>query len=223
MLDDALAFPRNGDDWLTTIVIGALLSLLSFLIVPGLIVQGYMLRVARASAEGRHTPPVFDDWVDLLVDGVKAFVVAFVYGIVPATLVAGTTTVLAGGAAVSALSGFEGAAVGFGLLLAVVVLVLLPVLLVAAYLTAVAQVRLAVTGSLRAAFEVTTVARIGFDRQFLVAVVLAIVVGVVLSVVGSLLVIVLVGFLVLFYAQMVTYYLFGQGYAKATATAADRL
>ncbi|MCU4718326.1 DUF4013 domain-containing protein [Halapricum hydrolyticum] len=217
MIEDALEFPRNSDDWLTTVIIGAVLSLLSFLVIPGLIIQGYLLSVARDSAEGRDGAPSFDDWVTLLVDGLKAFLVAFVYGIVPAIVLTLFVSVLAGGAALSAAGGSTGIAAGFSLLTVLVVLVMLPIFLLVAYLTVVAQVRLAVTGSLGAAFEVGTVARIGFNADFFVAVLVAIVVGIALSIVGGLLTVILVGFLVLFYAQIVMYYLFGRGYADATA------
>lgn len=217
MIEDALAFPRNSDDWLTTIVIGAVLSLLSFLVIPGLIVQGYLLRVARDSADGQEGAPSFDDWIELLVDGLKAFVVSLVYGIVPAVVLVVLLSVLAGGAVLSAAGGSTSVSAGFSLLALLAVLVMVPIFLLVAYLTVVAQLRLAVTGSLGAAFEVGAVVRTGFNADFFVAVLIAIVVGIVLGIVGSLLLVILVGFLVLFYAQIVMYYLFGQGYADATA------
>ncbi|MFW6434980.1 MAG: DUF4013 domain-containing protein [Halovenus sp.] len=216
MIADAISFPRKSDDWLTTLLIGAVLGFLSFLIIPGLILQGYLLRVARAGATGDEQPPAFGDWIELLVDGVKAFVVAFVYGILPATIFVTAISVLAGGAILSAVSGNEGAAAGFGVLIAVVVLVMIPVVLLIVYLTITAQVRLAVTGELNAAFQVGTVTRIAFDAEFFVAFLLAVVVGIGLSIVGGILTIVLVGLLILFYAQMSMYYLFGRGYGAAT-------
>jgi hypothetical protein len=150
----------------------------------------------------------------------KAFLVALVYGIVPAVVLIGLVSVLAGGAALSALGGSASAAAGFGIMIALTVLFMLPLLLLVAYLTIVAQVRLAVTGSLSAAFEVGTVARIGFDADFFVAVLVALVAEIALGIVGGMLTVILVGFLVLFYAQVVIYYLFGRGYADATAEAA---
>jgi hypothetical protein len=216
MLGDAISFPRQSDDWLTTLLIGALLSIFSFLIVPGLILQGYLLRVARAGANDAEEPPSFGDWVELLIDGIKAFVVAFVYGILPAAIFVTATSVLAGGAAFSALSGNEGAAAGFGVLIALVVLVMVPIFFLIGYLTVAAQVRLAVTGDLGAAFQLRTVLGIAFDVEFFVAFLLAVIVGIGLSVLGSILVIVLVGLLILIYAQISMYYLFGRGYGKAT-------
>mgnify|MGYP000250607643 FL=1 len=216
MIEDAISFPRNSDDWLTTLLIGAILSIFSFLLVPGLILQGFLLRVARAGANDEVEPPTFGNWIELLVDGVKAFIVAFVYGILPAMVFVAMISVLAGGAVFSALSGNAGAAAGFGVLIAVVVLVMLPVFLLIGYLTIAAQVRLAVTGDLGAAFQVGTVVRTAFKADFFVGFLLGVIVGIALSIVGSLLVIVLVGLLILVYAQMSMYYLFGRGYGKAT-------
>lgn len=218
MLEEALSFPRNSDDWLSTILIGAVLSVFSFLVIPGLIVQGYLLRVARASAEGHDQPPSFTDWVALLVDGVKAFVVAFVYGIVPSFIFLVLFGLLTGGAVFSAASGSQGAAVGFSLLLVLFILVMIPVFILVGYFTLVAQIRLAVTGSLGAAFDVGAVVRTGFSGRFFVAFLTALVTVVVLSIVGGILVLVLVGFLVLFYAQVIMYYLLGRGYVDATGT-----
>lgn len=219
MLEDAISFPRQRDDWLTTLLIGALLSIFSFLIIPGLLLQGYLLRVARAGANDAAELPPFGDWVELLIDGIKAFVVAFVYGILPTGIFVTVISVLAGGAAFSAVSGNEGAAAGFGVLIAVFVLVMLPVFLLIGYLTITAQIRLAVTDDLGAAFHLRTVIGIAFDIEFFVAFLLAVVIGIGLSIVGGILTIVLIGFLILFYAQISMYYLFGRGYGKATTSA----
>jgi len=217
MIGDAISFPRRNDEWLSTLLIGALLSIFSFLVIPGLILQGFLLRVARAGANDADEPPTFGDWVELLVDGVRAFVVAIIYGIVPAMFSVAAISVLVGGTVFSIASGNEGAAVGFGVLIAVVVLVMIPVFLLIGYLTVAAQVRLAVTGDLGAAFQLGTVARIAFNADFFVGFLLAVVVGIALSILGSILLLVLVGLLILFYAQISMYYLFGRGYGKATA------
>jgi hypothetical protein len=68
MLTEALEFPFESDDWLQTVLIGGVLPLLSFLILPGILVNGYLLRAVRAGVQGDETPPKFGDWTDLLVD-----------------------------------------------------------------------------------------------------------------------------------------------------------
>jgi hypothetical protein len=88
MLNESLNYLRNSDDWVTTVVIGTVLGLLSVFVVPTILVLGYTMRVVRRTMQGDEEPPVFDDWGDLLVDGLKAFVVTFVYGFVPAVVAA---------------------------------------------------------------------------------------------------------------------------------------
>jgi hypothetical protein len=83
MLEASLTYLRDGDDAVTTAVIGGLLLLASPLIIPSILVFGYVTRVIRRTAGGDDEPPVFEAWGDLFVDGLKAFVVAFVYSLLP--------------------------------------------------------------------------------------------------------------------------------------------
>lgn len=62
-------FPRV-DGW-RSILIASALVLTGFLVVPLLVVLGYSYRVGRAAALGRASPPPFEDWQDLLVDGLR--------------------------------------------------------------------------------------------------------------------------------------------------------
>ncbi len=71
--DDALTYPMEDDDWTVTVLIGGGLSLLSFLIVPAILVYGYLVQAIRKRADGATQPPGFEDWGELLVDGVKAW------------------------------------------------------------------------------------------------------------------------------------------------------
>ncbi|MFC6724278.1 DUF4013 domain-containing protein, partial [Halobium palmae] len=86
MLTDSLDYLREGDDWVKTLLIGGVLGLLVVLVVPMFVVYGYLMRVLRIRMRGEETVPEFDDWGEMTVDGLKAFVVAFVYGVVPAIL-----------------------------------------------------------------------------------------------------------------------------------------
>ena len=61
MLGDALSFPRNDDDWLETVLIGGVLSILGVLVVPAILVNGYLLRVLEAAVADEETPPRFED------------------------------------------------------------------------------------------------------------------------------------------------------------------
>ena len=229
MLSEAFAFPRRDDGWLETVLIGGVLSFLGFLIIPAIFVNGYLLRVTRAAVEGESEPPRFDDWGDLLVDGILVWVVELVYlgipGVLLAVLVASFVVITsvstsAVGAAPRTSAGIA-AVVGF-LLLAV----LATVLVVAAYLLPAALANFARTDDVVAAFHLRTVARAAFTVDYFVAVLLAIGVTVVLGFVGGLLSVILVGVFVLFYLQVVVYHLFGQGFARglgleAAASTAD--
>ncbi|RLM50594.1 DUF4013 domain-containing protein [Halorubrum sp. Atlit-28R] len=95
MLEASLSYLRDGDDAVTTAVIGGLLLLASPLIIPSILVFGYVTRVIRRTAGGDDEPPAFEAWGDLFVDGLKAFVVAFVYSLLPLGVltVAGALTV----------------------------------------------------------------------------------------------------------------------------------
>ncbi|ELK50823.1 hypothetical protein D320_16325, partial [Haloferax sp. BAB-2207] len=86
MISESLNYLRNGEDWVKTVLIGGVLGLLSVLIVPTFLVIGYLLRVVRATMKGDEEPPVFDDWGEMAIDGVKGFAIAFVYALVPAII-----------------------------------------------------------------------------------------------------------------------------------------
>jgi len=221
MLFEALAFPRAGDDWLETLLVGGVLSLLGVLVVPAIVVNGYLVRVLRAGVEGDETLPRFTDWVDLFVDGLLVLLVELVY-------VGVTTFVLAGLVFVGVALGWVTAAVGVrgpvrtlgAIYGSALLLVGLFGFLLAAYLLPAALANFARTDDVVAAFHLGTVARAAFTADYLVAVVLAIAVSVVLGVVGGLLLLVLVGVFVLFALQVVVYHLFGQGFARGLASRA---
>ncbi len=78
-IDDALTYPMEDDDWTVTVLIGGGLSLLSFLIVPAILVYGYLVQAIRKRADGATQPPGFEDWGELLVDGVKAWLIGIEY------------------------------------------------------------------------------------------------------------------------------------------------
>lgn len=106
--EDAITYPLEDDDWLSTIGIGgglfvvnlavvgigllvaAILSfvLVGFALVPLVIllgmaitlpVGGYYMAVLRATIEGDDDPPRFEDWPRLFEDGLIPIVVSLVY------------------------------------------------------------------------------------------------------------------------------------------------
>lgn len=207
MLVDALEFPTRGESWLKTVLIGGVLILLGFLIVPLIFVQGYMLRVLRAATGDAEEPPVFDEWEELLVDGVKVIAASFVFLLVPFVIAA--AAMMFGGFA--AFSGSEGSGI-VGLLLGLLAFV---GWLLAAYLLPAGLTNMAREESFAAAFDTDVLRTVGSSTDYLVAVVLAFVVAIVLGSIASALSAILVGVFVLFYLQVSVFYLYGRGFSEA--------
>ncbi|MFC6973713.1 DUF4013 domain-containing protein [Halomicroarcula sp. GCM10025709] len=209
MLRDALRYPQRGPGWLKTVAVGSVLTLLgSVTFVPLIPVQGYLLRVLRATSEGRDRPPAFGDWPDLFADGARAIAVQVAYVLVPVWLLFAGFVV----AGVEASSALGLAVTGVAGLLTIAALYLLPA----------ALTRLATTGRLRAAFDLRAVAAAGRRPIYVVAIVEAYVALVVVGGVGALLTVILVGAVFLFYGQVAAFSLFGRGSAEASRTAEDR-
>jgi hypothetical protein len=227
VLGAALGFPTNGDQTVKTILVGGVLSLLGgVLLVPLLPVQGLMVRVLRAGAVETTDPPVFENWGDLFVDGLLAFVVQILYVLVPVfVLVVGSFAVGAGAVAsgVGADPGSVDAGAGAGLGIAGGLVALVGVLsvLVAVYLLPAALANFAHEEEFTAAFNVRTVARAAFTGEYLVAAVLALVVALTLGAVAAALTVLLIGVFLSFYVQMVVFYLLGRGYGAGLGIEGD--
>lgn len=221
MLGEALSYPRRDDDWLRTVLVGGILLLLSPLFLPTLVVQGYLVRVLRGVVGGEEDPPVFDEWVEMLVDGVKLLVVQFVYGLVPVGLaligafVAGIGAFLAGGGGRAG----TGLGAGVGLFGGLLFLFAFLIGLLAAYLTPAAVANFAREDDLMAAFDLGTVREVATSRAYFVAVLYAIATGIVVAVASVLVSITVVGAVLVvfiaFYGQVAIYYVFGRGFAEA--------
>lgn len=211
MLGDALSFPTNSDDWLPTLLIGGVLSLLGVLILPAFVVQGYLIRVLRRAARGDGATPSFTDWSGLFVDGLKVVLVTVVYGlavIVPIALLGLILRVWVGSAGGDTARAV-GSLVGVVLLLVAGLLALL-----VGYVLPAAYANFAVRGNLGAAFDLGTIRRAALTSDYAVAWLLALVVGFVGSLVATPLMLLVVGVFVAFYVQIVSYYLFGRGFAE---------
>lgn len=87
MLGEALSYPRRDDSWQTVLIGGLLTFFWWFFFVPLFVVAGYVVHVLQSSALGEAEAPPFDDWGDLLVDGLKAFAIYLAYGFVPFLIV----------------------------------------------------------------------------------------------------------------------------------------
>lgn len=221
MFTESLHYLRSSTDPVKTILIGGLLLILSPLLLPVFTVTGYILEVIRRTSSGNDEPPAFEAWVDTTVDGAKASIIAFVYLVAPAIVLA-IAGVIAAVSVMSASSLPPRLATLSGVIgLGVVVLVGLfgvVIALAGMYISPAAIARYADTGRIRDGFAIRTLWPALVDRTYamgwLTAAVLIIVGGIVSGLVSA---IPVAGFIaaafVSFYALVAAYYVIGHTWA----------
>jgi hypothetical protein len=216
MLSEALSYPTEDDDWTRPFLIGSGLIFASFLVGITIIpIYGYYLRVLDAGRTGDRRLPQFDDWESLIVDGIKVWAVNFVYAGIPGLVFLGAgfftfLAVFAGGYNES--GGFVLAALVVG---GAITLLAGLLWLAGTVIAPAALAHMRAEGEFGAAFDVRTLVGFVTVSEYLIAILLAWVVVGVISVVGSLLVFLLVGIPIVFFAGLVSFHLFGQGYQAA--------
>jgi hypothetical protein len=227
MISASLNYLRESDDVVVTTAIGGLLFILSVFLIPVFFVSGYLMRVLRQTANGNDEPPVFDDWGDLGVDGLKAVAISVVYSVIPLTVL-GIVGALTVGLAVAGLGdGAAGGLVG-GTLALLLVALGFALSIVGAYVTPAALSNFADTGRLTAGFELRTLWTVLTTKAYAVgwltamAVVLggAIVVSIlsIVPIIGT-----LVGLFVQFYALVAACYIFGHTWSTVRPIATERI
>ena len=211
MITQSIEYLRNSEDWLKTVLIGGVLSLLSALVLPTFLVVGYLLRVLRATMRGDEEPPVFDDWGDLAIDGLKGFVIGFVYFLIPGIVVA--VAVFLGVAGAVAGGGSDAAGVFGGLVALVGALVGFVLTIFAAYITPAALSNYAETDRLGAAFSYGDLKPVLFSGKYatawLYAFAVIVVAGIVSGLVGATGVGAILSAFITFYALVAAYYIVG--------------
>lgn len=200
MIGDAINYPTQHDDWLEIILIGGALGIASIIpfigLIGSLLLAGYYVRVLRSAAKDEKTPPVFDEWAELLVDGLKYVGIALTYVLIPSIIATLLLSIL-------------------GLDSLVGLLIAFLIVLVAMYLLPAALTNFALTDSVDNAFDLGTVTDAAFTGEYFIAIVLTVLIGSVLGSIGSLFMIVLVGFAVVFYVNIVVHYIVARGCAPA--------
>lgn len=81
---DALQYPLGK---FNKILVLGILTILSILIIPGFLVLGYLYKIIKSTLEGSPELPEFNEWITMFVDGLKVFVVLFIYSLVPVVLI----------------------------------------------------------------------------------------------------------------------------------------
>lgn len=79
----AFTFVFEDRQWITKLMIGVLLSLFAWLIIPAFILNGYLIAVVRKVMDGTEiegtTLPEWDDWGQLMRDGFFVTIAQLVY------------------------------------------------------------------------------------------------------------------------------------------------
>lgn len=215
-IGDAISYPMERDDWIKTVLIGGVLTIFSFLIIPALPVYGYVVRAIRTSLGGQAEPPAFDDWGSLFVEGIQAWVIGIIYMIIPGivafVLIGGSIAAMATGTRGGAAAGLGGLLVGF--------LVTFVLSLVFGYFAVIAVVNFAREERFGAGFDFATLQRVGFDGTYAVAWLASVVVFIVAAVIGGVLNVIpflglIVGSFLYFYAAVVAANLWADGFSEA--------
>lgn len=170
-----LRFPFDDPKWQNKALIGVLLGIGSILLFPislvlALPLSGYSLRLMRQVIKGDEpSMPEWDDWSELFTDGIKAWVVGFVYSL-PMMIVtccfygsffAIIPLIASAEDSPRMALAFAGGMVIFYILIFMLMAFMFALVVITTYFASVALTRLAATGSLGSAFEIGEVIRLG--------------------------------------------------------------
>lgn len=215
MIEDALRYQTQGDDWVKRVAIGGVVLFFGFLIVPLFTFQGYMLEVIRRVLRGEtDVPPAWDelDLVDITVDGVRHAVIVIGYGLLLTLVLALPVLMIIGGGL-----GDSGGLLLLGFLIAAL-LYFIGVLALAVILP-VATGNFVRADSIAAGFDRDVLSSVGTSRTMLMAVVMAFAVNVIVSVGATVLGFTIIGYLAVpflaFVGQSAIMYVWGRGFADA--------
>jgi len=213
MIEPALRYQTQGQDWIKRVAIGGALVFLSFFLVPIFTVYGYLLELMRQVMRGdTDVPPEWGDYdiVELTIDGAKAFAILFAYGLVVGfvTLLPAGVLFLLGAILRSAIISFLGTLVASVLYLVgiVVIAVVAPIMIC----------NFVVKDDLAAGFDIDVLRTFVTNRTMLRAVGLAIVVNLAVSIVSSFLFFTIVGPAIIgFVGLSAVAYIWATGFADA--------
>ncbi|WP_435359950.1 DUF4013 domain-containing protein [Haloarchaeobius sp. DFWS5] len=224
MLVDSLKFALRGRESTKTLAIGGGLSLLSFFIpiVPLLFVQGFSVEAMRKGLTGDQSPSNFDDWEELLKEGLYAFGISLVFVGVPMLVFIPSLFVgiffLSIGDAVAGSAGLGvGAILFLGLMLVGVALTILGY-----YLVPAALLQYAAHGEFGAAFDVSALTRVAFTGPYFVGMLVGGLTVAILSILILPLYLILVGFALQFALSVGLFNYYGRVGRKADPTLAPK-
>ncbi|MDQ2071978.1 DUF4013 domain-containing protein [Haloarcula sp. NS06] len=213
----------QGDSWIAQMLIGGVLLVFFFLLIPVFAFNGYLLRVIGTTVEGESEPPAWDDWGELIIDGIKFSIVGLVYSIVPVAVIFGIGSVLLGLGGAAGESG-GGIIAGFGFM---TILLLIPVMFLVYYIVPAALANMAVEGSLGAAFDFSLLKNVVLTSDYFIAVLMPIVVGIITNIISNILAVTVIGLVlvpfVTYYGQVAVFRMFGTAFASQTSKNAQQV
>jgi uncharacterized protein DUF4013 len=206
-------FVFEDPDWQRKIAIGAMFTILSFLLVGAFFVAGYLVYVARNVMRGESRPlPEWDGrYGEYFSEGLKVAAIVFLY-ILPLVLI---WVVLAGGMAALGFLGDEEVAAAGGLAVGCVGAIIALLGIVISLILPAALIMYAASGSISAAFNFREI--FGFIADHVLNYVLAYIIHLVanfLSQFGILLLCIGL-FFAIFWANLVSAYAFADAYRIA--------
>lgn len=86
MLKESIVYPFNGESRVKPVVITTVLFTLSVLLLPFVIVVGYVMTVIKQTAAGNNSPPEYTDWKLFTNRGLQGVAVTILYLLIPITL-----------------------------------------------------------------------------------------------------------------------------------------
>lgn len=207
LIGDAIEYPSRGNDPVVSIVIGGLLSALSILLVPIIVLFGYFVAVLERTSKNDDYPPKFENWGRLASRGVQGFLITVAYYLVPLVVLA-----VFGGIG-GALGGGD-IGVGLGLIVATILFA------VFTYIYPAAITNFAYHDAMGKAFDFEDISTVVLTGEYLAAwiigVVIFAVVGVIVTVLGLVPIVgIFLGLFVSFYAQVAAYRVFGLAYRRS--------
>lgn len=190
MFIESIQYPFRDQKWLKKVLIGGILSILSFLIIPIFLVMGYFVWISRFALDDRRTLPKFERWGDLLSDGLEATIIILAYPTLSTPIFL--------------MSGFVNSFETVLLLLGFIAL------LVSIYLLPLALCNYIRLSNLMRAFDTKDILTLGAEQAYFKCWLIAIGIAIVGYTVGGSLSFLLIGVFVNFYTGICLCYLFGR-------------
>jgi hypothetical protein len=193
IISDSIKYPSSS--WGKVLILG-IITIASILIVPIFLLLGYMFRIIKATLAGIDELPEFDEIGEMFVDGLKVFVVGFIYAI-PVWIISAIVGLLTGGTTATTADIGTGYALAF--ILGNIVTFIIAVIIGLIELMAIANMAYN-DGDLGTAFRFSEIldiiSTIGWGKYIITYIVIVILasIGVVI---GALTMIILIGFILL--------------------------